>query len=100
MCQEEEVEEAAAGGGGSSGLAVPRHALFQKAPQVWTDGGDRDHLDYVAQVLVAQGWPVPEILAETTRSAGPLGWLGGKGDPFFAVIASQPLTASTLPRRR
>ena len=80
--------------GGALIVSFSNRMFFQKAPQVWTDGGDRDHLDYVARVLVAQGWPVPQILAETTRAEGPLGWLGGKGDPFFAVIASRPLTAS------
>ena len=41
-------------------------------------------------ILMAQGWPHPEILAETTRVEGPLGWIGAQGDPFFAVIANQP----------
>jgi hypothetical protein len=27
------------------------------------------------------------VVAEDTRAEGPLGWLGGKGDPFFSVIA-------------
>ncbi len=86
--------------GGQLIIAFSNRMFFQKAPQVWTDGGDRDHLEYVAQVLVAQGWPVPELLAETTRSAGPLGWLGRQGDPFLAVMASRPLRSSTPPRRR
>ena len=46
--------------------------FFTKAPQIWTDGSDRDHLAYVAEVLTAQGW------------------LGGKGDPLFSVIALKP----------
>ena len=33
--------------------------FFSKAPQIWTDGDDRDHLTYVATVLMAQGWPKP-----------------------------------------
>ena len=70
-------------------VAFSNRMFFQKAPQIWTDGSDRDHLAYVAQVLLAQGWPMPELIAESTRASGPLGWLGGKGDPFFAVIASK-----------
>jgi hypothetical protein len=65
--------------------------FFQKAPQVWTDGGDRDHLAYVARVLLAQGWGRPELIAENTRAAGPLGWIGAKGDPFFAVVSERPV---------
>ena len=56
--------------------------FFTKAPQVWTDGDDGDHLRYVAEVLMAQGWPQPEIIAEDTRAEGVMGLFGGKGDPF------------------
>jgi ubiquinone/menaquinone biosynthesis C-methylase UbiE len=71
-------------------VAFSNRMFFQKAPQVWTDGGDRDHLAYVARVLLAQGWGQPELIAESTRAVGPLGWIGGKGDPFFAVVAERP----------
>jgi len=55
------------------------------------EGTDQDHLLMVSRVLVAQGWPQPELLAEPTRPSGPMGWLGGQGDPFFAVIAAKPM---------
>ena len=72
-------------------VAFSNRMFFQKAPQVWTDGGDRDHLAYVAGVLLAQGWGRPELIAENTRAAGPLGWIGAKGDPFFAVVSERPV---------
>ena len=72
-------------------VAFSNRMFFQKAPQVWTDGGDRDHLAYVARVLLAQGWGRPELIAENTRAFGPLGWFGGKGDPFFAVVSERPV---------
>jgi len=75
-------------------VAFSNRMFFQKAPQVWTDGDDREHLGYVAEVLIAQGWPRPELVAESTRAMGPMGWIGGQGDPFFAVIATKPLGAS------
>jgi SAM-dependent methyltransferase len=71
-------------------VAFSNRLFFQKAPQVWTDGGDRDRLAYVARVLLAQGWARPELIAESVRAAGPMGWLGGMGDPFFAVVAEKP----------
>ena len=71
-------------------VAFSNRMFFQKAPQVWTDGGDRDHLAYVARVLLAQGWGRPELIAENTRAPGPLGWIGATGDPFFAVVAERP----------
>ncbi|MEL0340524.1 MAG: SAM-dependent methyltransferase, partial [Synechococcus sp.] len=45
---------------------------------------------YVAEVLMAQGWPQPELIAEDTQATGVMGWIGGKGDPFFAVVATKP----------
>ena len=71
-------------------VAFSNRMFFQKAPQIWADGSDSDHLSYVAQVLTAQGWPPPKVLAEETPAPGLLGWLGGKGDPFFAVITTKP----------
>jgi SAM-dependent methyltransferase len=76
--------------GGQLIVAFSNRMFFTKAPQVWTDGDDRDHLAVVAKVLMAQGWPRPELIAEATAAQGPLGWIGGKGDPFFAVIAAKP----------
>ena len=70
-------------------VAFSNRMFFQKAPQIWTDGSDRDHLTYVAEVLTAQGWPTPQVVAEETPAPGLLGWVGGKGDPFFAVIATK-----------
>jgi SAM-dependent methyltransferase len=77
--------------GGQLIVAFSNRMFFTKAPQVWTDGDDRDHLAVVARVLMAQGWPKPELIAEATPAEGPLGWIGAKGDPFFAVVASKPL---------
>lgn len=70
-------------------VAFSNRMFFQKAPQIWTDGSDRDHLAYVSRVLMAQGWPAPQVIAEDTKAQGPLGWIGGKGDPFLAVIAEK-----------
>ncbi|MEB3361524.1 MAG: methyltransferase domain-containing protein [Synechococcaceae cyanobacterium] len=83
--------------GGQLIVAFSNRLFFQKAPRIWAEGSDRDHLLSVAQVLVAQGWPRPQLLAEATRAEGPLGWIGGQGDPFFAVVAERP-EAALIPR--
>ena len=70
-------------------VAFSNRMFFTKAPQVWTDGDNGDHLTYVSSVLKAQGWMDPEIIAEDTRSDGVMGLFGVKGDPFFAVIATK-----------
>ena len=43
--------------GGQLIVAFSNRMFFTKAPQIWADGSDRDHLAYVADVLIAQGWP-------------------------------------------
>ena len=70
--------------------AFSNRMFFTKAPQIWTDGDDRDHLSYVGEVLMAQGWSKPEFVAESTRGGGVMGLFGGNGDPFFAVVATKP----------
>ncbi|NDD44682.1 MAG: methyltransferase domain-containing protein [Synechococcaceae bacterium WB9_4xC_028] len=77
-------------------VAFSNRMFFSKAPQVWTDSDDREHLAYVAEVLLAQGWPRPELIAESTRATGVSGWLGAPGDPFFAVIATRPVPSSVV----
>jgi SAM-dependent methyltransferase len=79
--------------GGQLIVAFSNRLFFQKAPRIWNEGSDEDRLRYVAKVLMAQGWPRPELIAEATRAEGPMGWLGGQGDPFLAVIAAKPASA-------
>ena len=76
--------------GGQLIVAFSNRMFFTKAPLIWADSGDREHLSYVGEVLQAQGWPTPAVIAESTRASGMAGLLGAKGDPFFAVIASKP----------
>ena len=73
--------------GGQVIVAFSNRMFFTKAPLIWTDSSDQEHLDYVAQVLVAQGWSQPSLISETTKAPGVLGLLGQSGDPFFAVIS-------------
>jgi SAM-dependent methyltransferase len=73
--------------GGQLIVAFSNRMFATKAPQVWLDASDRERLTQVAEVLAAHGWGIERVLAEPTRAAGPLGWIGGQGDPFFAVIA-------------
>lgn len=82
--------------GGQLIVAFSNRLFFQKAPRIWAEGSDRDHLLSVARVLMAQGWPRPQLLAEATRAEGPLGWIGTPGDPFFAVVAERPAALPPL----
>jgi SAM-dependent methyltransferase len=75
--------------GGQLIVAFSNRMFATKAPRIWLEGSDRDRLSYVAEVLTAHGWQLDAVIAEDTRAEGPLGWLGGRGDPFFAVIGRQ-----------
>ena len=79
--------------GGLLIVAFSNRMFPTKAPQAWLDGSDRDRLATVAKVLLCQGWELEQLITEDTRAEGPLGWLGGKGDPFFAVLARTPTGA-------
>lgn len=76
--------------GGQVLIAFSNRMFASKAPQVWLEASDQERLSTVAEVLLSQGWQVEQLIAENTRAEGPLGWLGGKGDPFFAVVAKAP----------
>ena len=76
--------------GGQVIVAFSNRMFFTKAPLIWTDSSDQDHLDYVASVLEAQGWSTAESIAETTKASGVMGLLGQAGDPFFAVVSKKP----------
>ncbi len=71
-------------------VAFSNRMFAQKATRAWLEGSDQERLACVAAVLQANGWRVEERLAEATRAAGPAGWLGLAGDPFFAVVARRP----------
>ena len=73
--------------GGQLIVAFSNRMFPTKAPLAWLEASDRDRLATVAKVLLCQGWELERLITEDTRAEGPLGWIGGKGDPFFAVIA-------------
>ena len=73
--------------GGLIIVAFSNRMFFTKAPQIWTDSSDGEHVEYVESVLSAQGWINPERVDEPTKAAGFAGLFGMSGDPFFAVIA-------------
>ena len=76
---------------GTAIVAFSNRMFFTKAPQVWTDGDDCEHLDYVGTVLQSNGWGDVKVKAEETKKDGLIGLMGGKGDPFFAVTARKQI---------
>ncbi len=74
--------------GGRLIISFSNRAFWTKAPRIWAEGSDLEHLNYVKDVLIAQGWREPQLLYEETYKPGAMSFLGLKGDPFFSVLAS------------
>ena len=77
---------------GTAIIAFSNRMFFTKAPQVWTDSNDQQHLDYVGTVLQTNGWSGIRVFAEETKAKGLIGLIGAKGDPFFAVVGRKSIT--------
>lgn len=89
-------------------VAFSNRLFAQKAPRIWIDGGDRDHLAVVAQALVAQGWPLPQLIAGGHPSRPPFQELPEpgvaqarvsqlEGVPSVGSCSDRPMKVSLLP---
>ena len=74
--------------GGQLIVSFSNRAFWTKAPRIWTEGSDFDHLNYVKDVLIAQGWPEAQFISEPTQKAGFFSFLELNGDPFFSVLVN------------
>ena len=69
-------------------VSFSNRAFWTKAPRIWTEGSDIDHINYIKNVLIAQGWNNLEFIAEETKKSGLVSLFDINGDPFFSVLAS------------
>lgn len=60
-------------------VSFSNRMFFTKAPQVWTDGSDRDRLSTVAEVLTAQGWRIERVDRRGHAGRGAPGLAGRQG---------------------
>ena len=72
-------------------VSFSNRAFWTKAPRIWTEGSDIDHINYIKNVLKAQGWSNLEYIAETTKKSGTMSFLNINGDPFFSVLAENAM---------
>lgn len=70
-------------------VAFSNRLFVTKATKIWTDSLDKERLNYVAQVLIANGWQNTEYYGEKNISDELAGVPAKKGDPFFAIVASK-----------
>ena len=69
-------------------ISFSNRAFWTKAPKIWTEGSDLDHINYIRSILISQGWDKPKIISEITFPKGLLGKIGLNGDPFFSIVAT------------
>ena len=68
-------------------VSFSNRAFWAKAPRIWTEGSDIDHINYIKNVLKTQGWSNLQYITETTKKSGVMSFLDINGDPFFSVLA-------------
>ncbi len=74
--------------GGHLIISFSNRAFWEKAPTIWREGSDLDHIIYIKKVLIAQGWPEPEYIFESGRKLGLFNFMFSSRDPFFSVLAT------------
>ena len=70
-------------------ISFSNRAFWSKAPRIWKEGSDLDHINYIKRVLIAQGWEISKIISENNnKSQGFLDFLRVEQDPFYSVLAT------------
>ncbi len=68
-------------------VSFSNRAFWTKAPRIWIEGDDNDHINYIKSILSSQGWEKVEHLAEKIPAKGFQKIFTDYTDPFFSVIA-------------
>ncbi len=74
--------------GGSVIISFSNRAFWEKAPRIWREGGDKEHIKYIKAILLSQGWDKVRSIEESDNKEGIFGMVGIKTDPFLSVIGS------------
>ena len=68
-------------------ISFTNRAFWNKAPNIWTYSSEEKRIEYVNNVLAANGWRIVKILKEKTNQKKLFGFYNEDSDPFFSVIA-------------
>ena len=68
-------------------ISFTNRAFWTKAPNIWTNSSEEKRIEYVCNVLIANGWRIEKIFNERTRIEKLFGFYSVESDPFFSVIA-------------
>ncbi|WP_269610370.1 SAM-dependent methyltransferase [Prochlorococcus marinus] len=68
-------------------ISFTNRAFWTKAPNIWTYSSEKNRIEYVNNVLSANGWRIERIYNEKTHDKKLFGFYSVESDPFFSVIA-------------
>ena len=68
-------------------ISFTNRAFWTKAPNIWTYSSEVKRIEYVKNVLSANGWLIEKIYNEKTHVNRIFGFYSVESDPFFSVIA-------------
>ena len=68
-------------------ISFTNRAFWTKAPNIWTYSSEEKRMEYVNNVLNANGWKIEKIYNEKTHDKKLFGFYSSESDPFFSVIA-------------
>ncbi len=68
-------------------ISFTNRAFWTKAPNIWTYSSEEKRIEYVNNVLNANGWRIEKIFNEKTHDKKLFGLYSAESDPFFSVIA-------------
>ena len=68
-------------------ISFTNRAFWTKAPNIWTYSSEDTRIEYVKNVLSANGWKIDNVFKEKTHEEKLFGLYSVDGDPFFSVVA-------------
>ncbi len=68
-------------------ISFTNRAFWTKSPNIWINSSEEERIDYVKNILTANGWRIERIFNEKTYVKRLFGLYKSEGDPFFSVVA-------------
>ena len=68
-------------------IAFSNRAFWHKAPNIWTYSSENERIEYVRNILVANGFCEPRIIKKFTQENSLLPFLNN--DPFYCLISEK-----------
>ena len=68
-------------------ISFTNRAFWTKSPNIWTYSSEEKRIEYVNNVLTANGWRIEKIFNEKTQEKNLFGFYSSESDPFFSIIA-------------